>query len=67
MANDTPAVAKLLLTVREAARALSVSPRTLWAITAPRGPIRSVRLRGRVLYSPEELRLWITKQQEASP
>jgi hypothetical protein len=58
------ATPKLLLSAREAARLLSISERTLWGLTAPRGPILVVRLRGRVLYSPESLRRWIAEQQE---
>jgi excisionase family DNA binding protein len=54
---------KLLLTVREAAEALSVSERTLWALTAPRGPIRSVRLGRSVRYSADSLRDWIESQR----
>ncbi len=57
---------KLLLSAREAARALSISPRSLWSLTAPRGPIRCVRLAGRVLYNPETLRLFIVHQEEAA-
>jgi excisionase family DNA binding protein len=54
---------RLLLTVREAAQALSVSERTLWALTAPRGPIRSVRLGRSVRYSADSLRDWIASQR----
>jgi len=42
-----PAPVRLLLTPREAAAALSISPRTLWELTAPRGPIAVLRLPGR--------------------
>jgi len=35
---------KLLLSAREAARALSISERTLWGLSAPRGPIPIVRI-----------------------
>jgi hypothetical protein len=41
---DTP---QLLLTSRQAAEALSISERTLWELTAPRGPIVAIRLPGR--------------------
>ncbi len=50
---------KMLLGMREAAIILSVSQRTLWARTAPRGPIPAVRIGSRVLYSVDELRRWI--------
>lgn len=50
---------KLLLTTREAARALSLCERTLWSITAPRGPLPCVRIGGSVRYSPDDLRAYI--------
>ena len=58
----------LLIPARQAARMLSVSERTLFAMTAPRGPIVSVRIgradsgNPRVLYSVERLREWIAAQ-----
>jgi excisionase family DNA binding protein len=54
----------LLLTPRAAAAALSVSPRTLWALTHPRGPIPVVRCGRAVRYSAEALRAWIAAQQQ---
>jgi predicted DNA-binding transcriptional regulator AlpA len=66
MAVDLSASVKLLLTPPEAARALSISPRTLWAITAPRGDLPCVRLAGRsVRYSVDAIRAWIADQQVA--
>ena len=53
---------KLLLSAREAA-ALSVSERTLFSLTTPRGPIPSVRLGARVLYPVAALQKWIDAQQ----
>ncbi|NLF06356.1 MAG: helix-turn-helix domain-containing protein [Pirellulaceae bacterium] len=61
MKSDTPQ--KLLLSVREAARALSISEKSLYNRTAPRGPLRSIRLGHRRLYSVDELRRWIADQQ----
>jgi excisionase family DNA binding protein len=58
--------ARLLLTVRQAAKALAVSERTLWALTAPRGPIRSVRFGRSVRYSVDSLRDWIESQSEGA-
>ena len=58
----------LLIPARDAARMLSVSERTLFSMTAPRGPIVSVRIgradsgNPRVLYSVERLREWIAAQ-----
>jgi hypothetical protein len=41
----------LLLTPREAARALAISERKLWSMTQPRGPIPCVRFDRSVRYS----------------
>ena len=57
MIDNTPD--KLLLSAREAAKALSVCERTLWSMTQPRGPIPPVRIGNRCLYSTEALRQWI--------
>jgi hypothetical protein len=57
------ALSPLLLTPRAAAAALSVSPRTLWGLTAPRGPIPVVRLGRAVRYPTGALRAWIAAQQ----
>jgi hypothetical protein len=65
--SGATAALKLLLSATDAAEALTISPRTLWSLTAPRGPIPCVRLGSRVLYSPEALRRWIDEQQEAAP
>lgn len=58
----------LLIRSRDAARMLNVSERTLFAMTAPRGPIVPVRIgradshNPRVLYSVERLREWIAAE-----
>lgn len=49
MTNTPPT--PLAITLREAARMLSISERTLWALTQPRGPISCVRLGRSVRYS----------------
>jgi excisionase family DNA binding protein len=54
---------QMLLTPRAAAAALAVSPRTLWGLTAPRGPIPAVRLGRAVRYPTDALRAWIAAQQ----
>ena len=54
---------KLLVSVREAAAALSICEKSLWMMTTPRGPIPCVRLRRRVLYSVDDLRAWIDRQK----
>jgi excisionase family DNA binding protein len=61
---------RLLLTVREAAAALSVSPRMLWELTA-RGEIAALRIPGRgkarsIRYAVEDLQQWIQAQKEAA-
>jgi hypothetical protein len=64
--NTNPAKpTKLLLHARDAAEALSISTRTLWTLTQPRGPIPAVRLGCRVLYDPTALGRWIAQQQTA--
>lgn len=49
----------LTLRRREAARALGISERTLFKLTAPRGPIRCVKTPKAVLYPLDELRAWL--------
>ena len=59
----------LALRPREAAKALGISARTLWGLTAPRGPIPCVRVgsgkRRTVLYPTADLQAWLTRQAEA--
>jgi len=57
---------KLLLSAREAAKALSISARTLWSMTAPRGPIPCLRLNSRVLYPVDGLKKWIDGETGAA-
>ena len=65
----TQSVESLALRPREAAKALSISDRTLWGLTAPRGPIPCVRVgigkRRTVLYPLADLRAWLSRQAEA--
>jgi hypothetical protein len=58
-----PPVPQLLLTPRAAAAALFVSERTLWGLTAPRGPIPAVRIGRAVRYDLEALRYYIAVQR----
>lgn len=53
---------KLALPTDEAAVALGISPRLLWDLTVPRGPIRAVRAGSRVLYPVSELKRWIESE-----
>jgi len=59
----------LALRPREAAKALGISTRTLWKLTAPRGPIPCVRIgpgkRQSVLYPVGELQAWLARQATA--
>lgn len=51
---------------RDAARALGISPRKLWSLTVPRGPIKCVRLGSRgsaILYRPADLDAWLLTMQ----
>ena len=57
---------KLLLSARDAAKALSVCERTLFSLTAPRGPIPVLRLGSRVLYPVATLQKWIDEQVGAA-
>jgi len=62
---STTAPAQILLSPRDAARALAISERTLWGLTSPRGPIRPVRVGRRLVrYSVEELNRWVHSQTE---
>jgi len=53
---------QLLMTAKEAARALAISPRKLWSLTAG-GKIRAVRIGRSVRYDPADLSEWIEKQK----
>jgi excisionase family DNA binding protein len=57
----------LLLTAREAAKALAISEKTLWSLTTPRGPIPAIRVGERsIRYSVAALEKWIAGQQTAA-
>jgi len=64
MINHTPT---LLLTPKQAAAALAVSPRTLWSLTAPRGPIPAVRLGRLVRYRVEAMADWLAENEKGGP
>ena len=65
MAVNAETTSKLLLTTREAAAILSISPRTLWTLTqswiipAIRVGVRSVR------YRLSDLKTWVDSQQHS--
>ena len=58
---DAGAVPVLALDARQAARALSISPRTLASLTA-RGEVPSFRIGARRLYSTQALAEWVAAQ-----
>jgi hypothetical protein len=51
----------LLVGARDAAKMLSISERSLWALSAPRGSLPCIRVPGSrlVRYSPADLESWI--------
>lgn len=65
----TQPVESLALRPREAAKALGMSERTLWGLSAPRGPIPCLRIghgkRQTVLYPVADLQAWLSRQAEA--
>jgi hypothetical protein len=66
MGIPSDGIPKLLLSAVEAAKVLSISARTLWSLTSPRGPIKVVRLSGRVLYSISALKEFIAEAEQAN-
>ena len=59
--NDST-ITQLLLSARDAAKALSLCERTLWQLTKD-GAIPCVRCGRRVLYDPRDLGQWIDRQK----
>ena len=59
--KTTNEIEKLLLSNRQAAEVLSISPRTLWGLTSPRGPIPFLRIGNRTLYPYNLLKDWVEK------
>ena len=64
MMNETQTVEPMLFSVREAAKSLGISERSLWSVTAPRGPLKATRINNRVLYSREHLMEFIELQSQ---
>jgi len=56
-------VPRLLVSPREAAKALAVCEKTLWSLTK-RGEIPAVRIGRAVRYSMDELQAWIRRASE---
>jgi len=59
---QTAAQTNLLLS-RDAARALAVSLRKLWGLTAPRGPLACVKIGRSVRFAPADLQAFIEGQK----
>lgn len=57
-----PNVGPLLLSLRAAAKALSLCERTVWGL-AKRGEIASVRCGRRRLFDPRDLRAWLDSKK----
>jgi excisionase family DNA binding protein len=58
--NNQPNVPRLALRPEEAAECLGVSPRTLWELTKPRGPIPFKRIGKRsIRYSVRDLESYL--------
>lgn len=54
---------RLLLSPRDAARALSICPKTLWSWTAPRGPIPAINIGRSVRYAVSDLQAFIESRR----
>ena len=63
--NSSREAYHLLLTPREAAKALGVCEKTLWTYTQ-KGDIPSMRIGGSVRYSTEILKEWIEQQSKSA-
>ena len=63
--NAAPAPQTLLLKPVDAATTLSISPRTLWALT-DRGQIPCIRIGRAVRYDPRDLTAWIARKKDAN-
>jgi len=59
-----PTVQPMLLTARQAAKALSVCEKTLWTL-AQRGEIPAVRIGRAVRYDPRDLDDWIQRAKHS--
>ena len=62
--NELNPFPTLLLKPEDAAKALAISPRKLWAMTAS-GEIPHLRLGGSIRYSPDCLQQWISNQNSS--
>ncbi len=58
---------RLALSTKEAAAALGLSARTLYALTAPRGDLRSVKAGSRTLYPIADIQSWLAQNEQGGP
>ena len=63
MRSSTPAKLTVLLTPKQVAEALAISPRKLWGMTAS-GEIPHIRIGRCVRYPADDLQRWIDDQKE---
>ena len=61
--STTPQETILLIGVKEAAKALGISDRTLWTFTQ-RGELPHVKIGSRVLYPLSDLQKWIDARKQ---
>jgi len=61
--TNNPTTPRLLLTVRQAADALSICEKSLWALTTPRGPLPAVRIGRAVRYDLADLQAFIESRK----
>lgn len=54
---------RLLLTPRDAAKAMAVCEKTLWNLTQPRGTLPAVKLGRAVRYDPADLQAFIGRMK----
>jgi len=62
-ANDTPTTPTLLLNAADASKALAISPRKLWSLTAS-GELPAIRIGRSVRYDIADLRAFIDAQKK---
>jgi len=61
--TNNPTTPRLLLTVRQAADALSICEKSLWNLTQPRGPLPAVRIGRAVRFSISDLQAFIESRK----
>jgi hypothetical protein len=68
MPNETatPLVPPLVVDAVEVARLIAISPRSLWAATAPRGDLPCIRIGRMVRYRPQDLQDWLERHRANS-